>query len=259
MLRYAKLTAGWVSMMLCTALILPAQNASNDDLRKEIRALSETVKAIQKDLQDIKVLLAGRTPVNPPQKIPLDLGNNPIKGEASARLTLVEFSDYQCSYCSRHVRDTAPLIEKEYIATGKLRHVFMDFPLESIHKLAFNSAVAAGCAGEQSKFWEMHDRLFAEQKTLESWTEHAKVIGLDLPRFEECMSSGRQTAEIRKDQAEADKAGVSSTPAFFLAYTDPKSSKVKTEVRLTGAQPFAVFKAAIEKLLSVPQAPVKKQ
>jgi len=128
--------------------------------------------------------------------------------------------------------------------------VFLDFPLESIHRSAFKAAEAANCAGEQGKYWEMHDRLYANQNVLDQWTEHAKAVGLDVPKFEECLNSGRQAAEIRKDMAEGQKAGVTGTPAFFLAYTDPKGSKVTTEVRLTGAQPFSVFKAAIDKLLA---------
>ena len=98
----------------------------------------------------------------------------------------------------------------------------------------------------------MHDRLYANQNAFEPWTAHAQAIGLDVPKFEECLNSGRQEAEIRKDMAEGRKAGVSGTPAFFLAYTDPKSSQVRTAVRLTGAQPFASFKAAIDKLLAEP-------
>ncbi len=142
--------------------------------------------------------------------------------------------------------------------TGKVKHVFLDFPLESIHKLAFKAAEAANCAGEQGKYWEMHDRLFANQQTLEPFTAHAQAIGLDLPKFEECLNSGRQAEEIRKDMALGQKAGVTGTPTFFLAYTDPKSSQVKTVVRLQGAQPFASFKAVIDKLLAGNPEPAKK-
>jgi protein-disulfide isomerase len=134
----------------------------------------------------------------------------------------------------------------------------MDFPLESLHRFAFKAAEAANCAGEQGKYWEMHDRIFANQKDLEKWKEHAEAIGLDVPKFEECLNSDRGAAEIRRDMAEGKKAGVTGTPAFFLAYTDPKSSKVTTEVRLSGAQPFSAFKAAIDKLLAEQPKPAKK-
>jgi protein-disulfide isomerase len=126
----------------------------------------------------------------------------------------------------------------------------MDFPLESIHKFAFKAAEAARCAGEQGKFWEMHDRLFSNQTSLEPAKPHAEAIGLDGPKFEACLSAGKYAEAIRKDAAEGQKAGVTGTPLFFLAYTDPASSQVKTVVRLSGAQPFSAFKAQIDQLLA---------
>ena len=96
----------------------------------------------------------------------------------------------------------------------------------------------------------MHDRLLANQKTLEQWNSHAEAIGLDVAKFEECLNSGRQSSKIRADMAQAQKAGVKGTPAFFLAYTDPKSMNVTTVTRISGAQPYSAFKAAIDKLLA---------
>jgi protein-disulfide isomerase len=110
----------------------------------------------------------------------------------------------------------------------------------------------ANCAGDQGKYWEMHDRLYANQKSLEPWTAHAEAIGLDMGKFQDCLNGGNHAEEVRKDMAEAQKAGVTGTPAFFLAYTDPSSSKVKTVTGMKGAQPFAAFKAAIDKLLAEP-------
>jgi len=128
--------------------------------------------------------------------------------------------------------------------------VFADFPLESIHKFAFKAAEATRCAGEQGKFWEMHDRLFANQTSLEPAKPHAEAIGLDVAKFEGCLSAGKYAEAIRKDVADGAKAGVTGTPLFFLAYTDPTSTKVKTVARLSGAQPYAAFKAQIDQLLA---------
>ncbi len=237
-----------------------AQQTTIEELRKEIQELSQDLKAMQKDLQEIKALLRSRMPAAPPQNVILDPGNRPSRGESTAKLTLVEFSDYQCPFCARYVRETAPQIDKEYIQTGKVRYVFMDLPLESIHKSAFKAAEAARCAGEQGKFWEMYDRLFANQQTLDQWKAHAEAVGLDVGKFDECLNSGRQAVQVRSDMAEAQKAGITGTPAFFLAYTDPKSTKIKTLNRLVGAQSYAVFKAAIDKLLAEqPEAPKNKE
>ena len=125
----------------------------------------------------------------------------------------------------------------------------MDMPLESIHKLAFKAAQATACAGEQGKFWEMHDQLFAGQKPLEPWTPHAQAAGLDVPKFEGCLASGKFDAEIRRQMGEARKAGLTGTPAFLIGRSEPNGNTVKVLAVLKGARPFADFKAEIDRLL----------
>ena len=134
-------------------------------------------------------------------------------------------------------------------------------PLESIHKFAFKAAVAASCAGEQGKFWEMHDRLFENQKALEPWTPHAEAVGLDVPKFEECLASSKFDQEIRRDMGEARKVGVTGTPGFMIGRTEPDGTKVKVLAVLKGAKSFADFKAELDRLLEEaekPQADVRK-
>jgi hypothetical protein len=122
-------------------------------------------------------------------------------------------------------------------------------PLESIHKLAFKAAEAARCAGEQGKYWEMHDRLFENQKALEPWRAHAEAVGLSVAAFEDCVGSGKHAAGIRRDMGEARKVGVTGTPAFMLAKTEPGSSTVRVLAALSGAKAFGDFKAEIDRLL----------
>jgi protein-disulfide isomerase len=238
-------------------LIQPAsaQDPSNAGLKEEIQALSDVIKSVQKEVQEVKALLqqprAGAAPS--PQNVVLDLANHPFKGKAAAKLTLVEFSDFQCPFCERHVRETDPQLAKEYLETGKLKIVFMDFPLEAIHGYAFKAAEAARCSGEQGKFWEMHDQLFRSQKTsidFSNWTAHAAAVGLNVRQFESCLSSGKYAPDIRKDVAQGVAAGVSGTPGFFLAMTDAGSTKVETMRFISGAQPFSAFKAQIDALLA---------
>ncbi len=127
----------------------------------------------------------------------------------------------------------------------------LDFPLESIHKMAFKAAEATHCAMDQGKFWEMHDRLFANQQALEPSKAHAEAIGLDVAKFEQCMSSGKHVPDIRREMAEGQKAGVTGTPSSVLALTDPSNpKKVKGLSFIRGAQPFDGFKAEIEKALA---------
>ncbi len=226
------------------------QQPSNEELRKDIQALQESLKGIQKDLQEIKTMLA--RPTGPPSLVNkvVDFGDAPSRGEASAKITIVEVSDYQCPFCSRYFRETYPQLETEYVKTGKVKSVFLDLPLEAIHKSAFGAAKAARCAGQQGKYWEMHDRLFANQKELEPWTPHAQAVGLDLTAFDACVASDKENSAIRRDMAEAQKLGVTGTPAFLIGRTDPKSSKLTILAALRGARPFADFKTEIDKLLA---------
>ena len=255
-----------LSVLLPLALMLSslsahAQQTSMDDLKKQVETLNQNMNAMQKDLQEIKALLQqNRVRVTPPQSVVLDLGKRPVKGEADAKLTLVEILDYQCPYCGQFSRETMPQIDKEYIETGKVRYVVVNLPLEGMHKSAFKAAEAAACAGEQGKFWEMHERLFNNQQIIDQWKTHAEAIGLDVNQFEQCLDTGRQAAQVRSDIAVAHDAGISGTPAFFLAYTDPKSTTIKTITKLVGSQPYASFKAAIDKqLVDKPEVAVAKE
>src|SRR5262245_30788048 len=223
-----------------------AQGPSNADLQRQIQALADSIKTMQKDMQDVKALVQRGAAPSPTQNAVFDLANRPSRGKATAKLTLVEFSDFQCPFCGRHVSQAEPQMTKEYVDSGKLRIVWMDFPLESIHKFAFKAAETGRCAAEQGKFWEMHDQLFASQATLtdfSNWTAHAEKVGLKMPEFESCLASGKYASDIRKDLAQGHSAGITGTPGFFLAYTDPATSKIKSVRFLNGAQPYANFKA----------------
>ncbi len=223
-------------------------------IREELKNLVEVEKGIQKELQDIKAAVGSRQAPAPsePQNVVLDIDKAPFKGKKDAKITLVEFSDFQCPFCGRHVRDTIPQLDTEYIKTGKVKYVFKDFPLESIHKNAFGAAEAANCAGDQGKYWEMHDKLFANQTALttEDLIKYAGELNLNKAKFEQCLNSGTVASNVRESISEGQKAGVTGTPAFFLAINEGNDSNVKTSKRITGAQPYANFKAAIDDLLS---------
>jgi protein-disulfide isomerase len=256
---------------LTLLLLVPAQAAlsqAGDDaaaLKKEMEVLKEGQQAIQKELQEIKKLLAARPAAGggPDKALDavLNVAGEPFKGKKDAKLTLVEFSEYQCPFCSRHVRDTYPTLDKEYIQTGKLKYVFRDLPLESIHKNAFKAAEAAHCAGEQGKFWEMHDRLFENQKSLEpaSLTAHAQAIGVEQKKFQACLDGGKFATEIRKDMADAAKIGITGTPTTVIGMTDPNGSTIKVLRVLRGAQPAAAFKEALDTLAAEKPADAAKK
>ncbi len=230
--------------------------ADEKELRKEIEEMKESLNTIQKDLQEIKQLL-GRQNFNAvrSREVVVNTEGDPFKGEKNAKLTLIEFSDYQCPFCSRYVHDTFPRIENDYIKTGKIKYVFRDFPLESIHPNALVASKAASCAGEQGKYWEMHDRLFSNQNALNAsdMPLHAKAIGIELTKFQQCLDSGKYDGEIRKKMAEGTSLGVRGTPSFFLGLTSPNDPKVKVLKVFRGAMPYAQFKEVIDSLLAPQQ------
>jgi len=245
-----------LAVVLCSPLNAQSEATREElkGLQKQIEAFRETQKDIQKNLQEIKALLQGRAapPNLPPQDLTVSLGNKPVKGDKNAKLTLMEFSDYQCPFCSRSFRETLPQIEREYINTGKVKYVLREFPIESIHRDAFKAAEAANCAGEQGKYWEMHDRLFQNQNQLgvEELPKHAQAMGLSLPAFQQCLNSGKQAAEIRKDMEDGQKAGVNGTPTFFLGVQNSDGQTVKVLRAIVGSQPYVQFKEAIESVLN---------
>lgn len=247
------------------------------ELKREIEALKAGQVAIQRDLAEIKNLLLQREVQNlrdqlqarpgaaatAPAQAPapgaaqetltvVSIDGGAVKGDANAKLTLVEFTDYQCPFCSRHYRDTMPQLIKDYVDTGKVKYVLREFPLESIHPLAFKASEAALCAGDQGKYWEMHSRLFTNQNALAAaqLPGHADAVGLDAGKFKSCLDSGKFAAKVRKDLGDAQKAGATGTPTFFLGRTDPNGKEVKSVRKMVGAQPYAAFKDAIDTLLA---------
>jgi len=149
-----------------------------------------------------------------------------------------------------------PQIEKDYIQTGKVKYFFLDFPLESIHKKALKAHEAANCAGEQGKYWEMHDLLLANQSRLDldSLTEHAAALRLDLTAFRKCLDSEKYVEEIRRDISEGKKAGVRVTPTFLLGFLEANGTKIRAVQLKRGVSSYSHFKIVIERLLSSSEA-----
>ena len=178
-----------------------------------------------------------------PVKVEVDTANEPYLGNANAKVVVVEFSDYQCPFCERAYSDTYPQIKKEYIDTGKIKYVVKDFPLP-FHTEADEAAEAAGCAFKQGsdKFWLMHDKLFVAQSAWagnanpkEIFKTYAKDLGLNTASFNSCLDSGENKQEVQQDISQGSSYGVSGTPTFYI-----------NGVGVVGAQPYSVFKQAID-------------
>ena len=185
----------------------------------------------------------GRRPVDPTVfKVPIE--GSPVKGSPEALVTLVEFSDYECPFCSR-ADITVKKLQEQY--GSKLRVVMKQNPL-SFHPRAKPAAIAAMAAGEQGKYWEYHEKLFTNQKALDdaSLEKYAQELGLDLGKWKADLSNAKFQDTIQKDQALASQLGASGTPAFFI-----------NGRFLSGAQPIDNFKALIDEELAKAESLVK--
>jgi protein-disulfide isomerase len=165
-----------------------------------------------------------------------------VRGNPKAKVMIVEFSDFQCPYCRQAEATLKSVLAKHQ---GVVAASYRDFPLTSLHPMAFGAAEAGRCAGEQGKFWELHDAMFADQAGLDhnGLTAKAKTLNLDEKQFETCLSSEKYKTQIQQDAQEASRFGINGTPAFFI-----------NGVFLNGAQPEAAFEKAIkEELETVPE------
>lgn len=245
-----------VVFMFVTQLSFGQRRPTSEELqllRKDVDTIKANQADIEKSVKELKDLALSGQPAPPltPENILLAIDDDPVKGDRKARLVLIEFSDFQCPFCARFVHETLPEIEKDYIKTGKLKYVFRDFPITAAHKDALKAAQAAGCALDQGKYWEMHDRLFENQTafTVYNLMQRAEAIGLKKETFQQCLNNNEYETEVQSDFADGLKAGVNQTPTFFLGLTEPNSPKVKVLTVITGAKSYSVFKAAIDSAL----------
>lgn len=160
--------------------------------------------------------------------------DDPVLGAANAPVTLVEFSDFQCPFCAR-VMPTLKKVKETY--GDRVRIVWKDFPLTSIHPQAFKAAEAGQCAREQGKFWELHDRLFTNQQALqpEALKEHAAAVGLDVAKFNACFDASKYGERVQQQMSAGAQLGVGSTPSIFI------NGRL-----VSGAQPYEVFAGIID-------------
>lgn len=167
---------------------------------------------------------------------PVDEKTDHIRGNKDAKVTLIEYSDFECPFCLRHL-DTLNQLLADY--KNDVRLVYRHFPLQSLHPEAQKAAEASECAGLQGKFWEMHDKIFDANKAgnmgVQRWKDAAKELGLDVNKFSTCLDSGEVTARVAQDQQEGNAAGVNGTPGTFV------NGKL-----VEGAVPLATFKSILE-------------
>jgi protein-disulfide isomerase len=218
-----------------------AQGRTFEQLRQPIQEFLAGQRQQQARAQlvdDLKKKGAGARVMLDPPRVNVEVADSdPVKGPATAPITIVEYSDFQCPYCAR-VNPTLDQVRKEY--GDKVKIVFKDFPLPN-HTEAPKAAEAAHCAGEQGKYWELHDRLFANQQALQvpALKQHAEAIGLDMNAFNQCFDSGKHAARVSANLKSGEALGVASTPTLYVNGRP-----------VVGAQSFEYFKTVIDEELA---------
>ncbi len=217
--------------------------------------LENTIAKLESKLDNIKVTAPAAQPsAQPSVQAPtpifkISLGDDPVKGNPNAPITIIEFSDFQCPFCARFYHDTLPQVDENYINTGKAKLVYRDLPLESLHKNAKSAALAAQCANEQGKFWDFHDKLFGGQSIWQNqspddlsstFMSYVNDLKLDSKKFESCYTSSKYLDKIEKNMADAAKLSTTGTPTFFIG------TEKDGFIKLVGAQPFTSFKYTID-------------
>lgn len=224
-----------------------------------IGVLYTKVQSIEKsnaqNTADAPQQAAAQAPQQPTGPIEVSIDDDPILGDKNAKVTMVDFSDYECPFCKKYFDETFSQIKKDYIDTGKIKYVYRDLPL-SFHQNAHKEAEAAECAREQggdSVYYKFHDEIFKRTTSngtglaLDQLSVIANDIGLNGSTLQSCLDSEKYKAEVDKDLADAGKYGASGTPSFFIGKSD-SSGKFSGTI-LVGAQPFAAFKTIIDEQL----------
>jgi len=243
---FKKLLVGVISAVVVSAFlggyVLGAETVEPEKIL--IRDAEDVIRSLQTQ-QSTQSSLS----TNPPSLISISLDDDPVKGNLNAPITIVEFSDFQCPFCAKFHSTTLPQLQANYIDSGKVKFVYRDFPIQSIHPNAVPVALASECADEQGMFWEYHDLVFENQKKwqglsgsrmVNTFEQYALELGLNTSDFNTCFESGKYADEVTKDLRDGTSYGITGTPGFFIGNDE------LGHVKIIGAQPYPVFERLIE-------------
>ncbi len=221
----------------------PARSQDSGITREQADEILKELRQIRQMLEKGVVHVTTSPQPGSEQKAQLKLGDAPVLGKKDAPVTIVEFTDYQCTFCQRFHTVTFPELQRKYVDTGKVRFVTRDLPLE-MHSKAEQAAEAARCAGEQGKFWDMRNILVANASKLgeTDLVEYATKLSLAVPAFQTCLSSGKYREAVQKDMTEAAGLEISGTPSFVIGKTTPDGVE---GVVVVGALPLPMFEAKL--------------
>jgi protein-disulfide isomerase len=171
-------------------------------------------------------------------------------GAEDARLVILEFGDYQCGFCRRHVTDVMPALLREHVDPGHLRYLFMEYPAQRRLPASLEASNAALCADDQGRYWEMRQEIYANPMSLDEagYRHHAASMGLDMEVFNRCLEEVPHAARIERHVALGRELRVRGTPTFFVAVQGTGEDDLRLVRRITGAQPFDLFEQELRSL-----------
>ena len=262
MSRSRKFIVAVVALAMCVGAAtnaFPQDNQARSDieqLKKEVETLKKVQKAIISELRILHDQIGGgagnQSPAPQAVDLSIEIANTPHMGASDAQVAVVEFSDFECPYCGRHFESTLPRIADEYVKTGKVLYVIRSFPIAQLHPHALKAAEAGQCAADQGKFWPMHDMLFSNQEHLEAadLLSYAPLVGLDKDVFQQCLSTGVHTQDVKQAVTYGVSLGVDATPTFFIGRIDRDKQTVHAVTELAGAYPYSIFKQKLDEALN---------
>ncbi len=241
-----KLTGTHIVLILA-AVVLLLIGAALGGMYTKIQVLEEATAATSSETAQNSGNPPAGGPIAPPSPTtvsPKVTADDPIQGNPNAKLTVVEFGDYQCPFCKRFFTDVEPQLKQNYIDTGKVKFVFKN--LAFLGKESTGAANAALCAKEQNKFWEYHDKLYGSQQgenqgafSIDKLKMFAGDLGLNVNQFNRCLDSQKYNPQVQVDNAEAARLGFNSTPSTAIG-----------TVPIVGAQPWTSFQTVIDQELA---------
>jgi len=248
-----------VILIICTAILvivgLPT-NALADmsaSEQQQFQKMQQDIEMLKKQVQVLareKRMQATSPPVIEiaPKPKSVSLGTSPALGNPNAKVALIEFADYQCLYCERFYRQSFDSLKRRFIDSGKVMYVFRDLPAPN-RPQAFPAAVAARCAGDQGKYYDMQALLFKNAKSLsaDSYSAFAKKLGLDESKFSACLLDENQGERIKQDVVDAQNLDITGTPTFYVGTVD--GNRIVNPKKIVGALPYSYFKQSLETAL----------
>jgi protein-disulfide isomerase len=243
----------YTAILLLVVFVPTAMADMSEAERQQFQQLQHDVEKLKKQVQILsrEQRLQPTTPpvieVAPKPKS-VSLGTIPPLGNPDAKVALIEFADYECPYCKRFYRQSFGSIKNRFIDSGKIMYVFRDLPAPN-RPQALPAAIAARCAGEQGKYYEMQSLLFSHGKSLQknSYVKFGNKLGLDSSKFLACLINNNQAERVKQDVNEAQSLGIRGTPTFYIGTVE--GNKIVDPRQIVGALPYSYFKQALEKAL----------